>query len=98
MAILKQANFSGTNGSHYTMRLDYSLKQNQTANTSEIIYSLYFITDRYGSGYGTPIKGYINGAEVGSCSSIGTNSTILIGTKKENVTIQSHANFRKQTE
>ena len=86
MAILKQANFSGTNGSHYTMRLDYSLKQNQTANTSEITYSLYFITDRYGSGYGTPIKGYINGAEVGSCSSIGTNSTILIGTKKENVT------------
>lgn len=86
MAILKQANFSGTNGSHYTMRLDYSLKQNQTANTSEIIYSLYFITDRYGSGYGTPIKGYINGAEVGSCSSISTNSTILIGTKKENVT------------
>ena len=86
MAILKSVNFSGTNGSHYTMRLDYSLKQNQTANTSEITYSLYFITDRYGSGYGTPIKGYINGAEVGSCSSIGTNSTILIGTKKENVT------------
>jgi hypothetical protein len=86
MAILKTANFSGSNGSHFSIRLDYSLEQNQIANTSKIVYSLYFVTDRYGSGYGSAISGYINGANVGSCTSIGTNSTILIGTKTENVT------------
>ena len=86
MAILKTANFSGSNGSHFSIRLDYSLEQNQIANTSKIVYSLYFVTDRYGSGYGSAISGYINGSNVGSCTSIGTNSTILIGTKTENVT------------
>ena len=86
MAILKTANFSGSNGSHFSIRLDYSLEQNQTTNTSKIVYSLYFVTDRYGSGYGSAVSGYINGAKVGSCTSIGTNSTILIGTKTENVT------------
>ena len=83
MAILKTANFSGSNGSHFSIRLDYSLTQNKTANTSTIKYSLYFITDKYGSGYGSAVTGYINGASVGSCTSIGTNSTILIGTKEE---------------
>lgn len=83
MAILKTANFSGSNGSHFSIRLDYSLTQDKNANTSTITYSLYFITDKYGSGYGSAVTGYINGASVGSCTSIGTSSTILIGTKKE---------------
>lgn len=83
MAILKTANFNGSNGSHFSIRLDYSLTQNQSANKSKIVYSLYFITDRYGSGYGSAVSGYINGAKVGSCTSIGTSSTILIGTKTE---------------
>lgn len=85
MAILKTANFSGSNGSHFSIRLDYSLTQDKTANTSTITYSLYFVTDKYGSGYGSAVTGYINGANVGSCTSIGTSSTILIGTKKETV-------------
>lgn len=85
MATLKTANFSGSNGSHFSIRLDYSLEQDKTANTSEITYSLYFVTDKYGSGYGNAVNGYINGSNVGSCTSIGTNSTILIGTKKETV-------------
>ena len=83
MATLKTANFSGSNGSHFSIRLDYSLTQNQTANTSKIVYSLYFITDKYGSGYGSAVNGYINGVNVGSTTSIGTNSTIKIGTKTE---------------
>ena len=85
MATLKTANFSGSNGSHFSIRLDYSVTQNQTANTSKIKYSLYFITDKYGSGYGSAVSGYINGAVVGSCTSIGTGSTILIGTKEETI-------------
>ena len=83
MATLKTANFNGSNGSHFSIRLDYSLTQNQTANTSKIVYSLYFITDKYGSGYGSAVNGYINGVNVGSTTSIGTNSTIKIGTKTE---------------
>lgn len=83
MATLKTANFSGSNGSHFSIRLDYSLTQNQTANTSKIVYSLYFITDKYGSGYGSAVNGYINGVNVGSTTSIGKNSTIKIGTKTE---------------
>ena len=85
MATLKTANFSGSNGSHFSIRLDYSLEQNQIANTSKIVYSLYFVTDRYGSGYGSAATGYINGVAVGSCTSIGTNSTIKIGTKTETI-------------
>lgn len=90
MAILKTANFSGYNGSHFSIRLDYSLTQNQSANKSKIVYSLYFITDRYGSGYGSAVNGYINGAKVGSCTSIGTSSTILIGTKTEEIEHESN--------
>lgn len=85
MATLKTANFNGSNGSHFSIRLDYSLTQNQTANTSKIVYSLYFITDKYGSGYGSAVNGYINGVNVGSTTSIGTNSTIKIGTKTETI-------------
>lgn len=85
MATLKTANFNGSNGSHFSIRLDYSLTQNQTANTSKIVYSLYFVTDRYGSGYGSAVTGYINGVAVGSCTSIGKNSTIKIGTKTETI-------------
>lgn len=85
MATLKTANFSGSNGSHFSIRLDYSLTQNQTANTSKIVYSLYFITDKYGSGYGSAVSGYINGVNVGSTTSIGKNSTIKIGTKTETI-------------
>ena len=85
MATLKTANFNGSNGSHFSIRLDYSLTQNQSANKSKIVYSLYFITDRYGSGYGSAVNGYINGVNVGSTTSIGTNSTIKIGTKTETI-------------
>ena len=85
MAILKTANFNGYNGSHFSIRLDYSLTQNQSANKSKIVYSLYFITDRYGSGYGSAVNGYINGVNVGSTTSIGKNSTIKIGTKTETI-------------
>ena len=85
MATLKTANFNGSNGSHFSIRLDYSLTQNQTANTSKIVYSLYFITDKYGSGYGSAVNGYINGVNVGSTTSIGKNSTIKIGTKTETI-------------
>ena len=93
MATLKTANFNGSNGSHFSIRLDYSLTQNKTANTSTIEYSLYFITDKYGSGYGSAVTGYINGVAVGSCTSIGTGSTIKIGTKTE--TIEHNSNGTK---
>ena len=85
MATLKTANFNGYNGSHFSIRLDYSLTQDKTANTSKIVYSLYFITDKYGSGYGSAVNGYINGSKVGSCTSINKSSTILIGTKEETI-------------
>lgn len=90
MATLKTTNFNGSNGSHFSIRLDYSLTQNQSANKSKIVYSLYFITDKYGSGYGSAATGYINGVAVGSCTSIGTNSTILIGTKTEEIEHESN--------
>lgn len=84
--ILKEANFNGTNGSHFKIRLSYDLSQSQANNTSTIKYYLYMISMDGYSGSGSTCKGYINGSQVGTFTSIGVNTTKQIGTKSTTVT------------
>ena len=84
--ILKEANFKGKNGSHFKIRLSYDLSQSQANNTSTIKYYLYMISMDGYSGSGATAKGYINGEQVGTFTSIGVNTTKQIGTKSTTVT------------
>lgn len=84
--ILKEANFNGRNGSHFKIRLSYDLSQNQANNTSTIKYYLYMISMDGYSGSGATARGYINGGQVGTFTSIGVNATKQIGTKSITVT------------
>lgn len=83
---LKEANFSGTGGSHFKIRLSYDLTQSMANNTSTIKYYLYVISMDGYSGSGATATGYINGASVGTFTSIGVNVTKQIGTKSVTVT------------
>lgn len=83
---LKEANFSGTGGSHFKIRLSYDLSQSMANNTSTIKYYLYVISMDGYSGSGATATGYINGASVGTFTSIGVNQTKQIGTKSVTVT------------
>ena len=84
--ILKEAKFNGKNGSHFKIRLSYDLSQSQANNTSTIKYYLYMISMDGYSGSGATAKGYINGEQVGTFTSIGVNTTKQIGTKSITVT------------
>lgn len=83
---LKEANFSGSSGSHFKIRLSYDLTQSMANNTSTIKYYLYVISMDGYSGSGATAKGYINGSQVGAFTSIGVNQTKQIGTKSVTVT------------
>lgn len=83
---LKEANFNGTGGSHFKIRLSYDLTQSMANNTSTIKYYLYVISMDGYSGSGATATGYINGASVGTFTSIGVNQTKQIGTKSVTVT------------
>ena len=84
--ILKEAKFNGANGSHFKIRLSYDLSQSQANNTSTIKYYLYMISMDGYSGSGATARGYINGGQVGTFTSIGVNATKQIGTKSITVT------------
>ena len=84
--ILKEAKFNGANGSHFKIRLSYDLSQSQANNTSTIKYYLYMISMDGYSGSGATARGYINGGQVGTFTSIGVNTTKQIGTKSTTVT------------
>lgn len=84
MAILKESNFSGSNGKYFKIRLDYSYSQDIGTNATTLIKSLYFISTG-GAGSGAPISGYIDGEYVGSVGSISKNQTILVGTKTDTI-------------
>lgn len=83
---LKESKFGGSNGSHFKIRLSYDLSQSQANNTSTIKYYLYMISMDGYSGSGATAKGYINGSQVGTFTSIGVNTTKEIGTKTVTVT------------
>ena len=91
--ILKEANFNGTNGSHFKIRLSYDLSQSQANNTSTIKYYLYMISMDGYSGSGATSRGYINGEQVGTFTSIGKNTTKQIGTKS--ITVKHENNGKK---
>lgn len=77
--LLSTAGFSGTNGSHFELRLEYDISQNAAENYTDITYYLKMKSKDGYSGSGSTCYGYVNGVSVGSFSSIGVNSTITIG-------------------
>lgn len=79
---LKSANFSGYNGSHFYIALYYDLlEQSVTNNTSKVRFYLYVGSSDGYSGSGATSNGYINGAWVGSFTSIGRNTSFQVGYK-----------------
>lgn len=90
MAInLKSANFTGTNGTHFYINLQYDLTQSLSDNSSTIKYYLYVGSSDGYSGSGGTCRGNINNSEVGTFNSIGVNANFLVGTKTEKVTHNS---------
>lgn len=78
--LLSTAGFSGVNGTHFELRLEYDVSQSQSGNYSDITYYLKMRSKDGYSGSGTAHnKGSINGVEVGEFTSIGVNTTIDIG-------------------
>lgn len=79
--LLSTAYFGGLDGSHFELRLEYDVSQNQSENYSDITYYLKMRSKDNYSAAGTSSNGYINGVLVGSFSSISANTTIDIGQK-----------------
>lgn len=84
---LNRANFSGSNGPHFYIELQYDLlSQNTAENYSIVRYYLYLgSTDGYHGSGTTTVNCYINGNLVGTTNSIETNSRTLIGTRDETI-------------
>ena len=79
---LNIANFSGYNGSHFYIVLNYDIiSQSEETNQTVVRYNLYAgSTDGY-SAYGSNANGYIGDTWVGSLSSIGVNSYNYVGSR-----------------
>lgn len=92
---LKDATFSGSNGSHFKLRLEYEYTQSQADNKTTITYYNYFQSkDGWsGSGSADSITGYINGSKVGTTNSIGVNATKLLGSKVVEITHNADGTF-----
>lgn len=84
---LNRTNFSGSNGSHFYIELQYDLlNQDKANNHSTVRYYLYLgSTDGYSGSGTTSVDCYINGGLVGSTKNIGVNSRVLIGTRDETI-------------
>ena len=99
MAILKEANFSGSAGSHFKLRLEYSYSQNTSTNKTTITETLKMLSqDGYSaSGTTNSITGYIGGTSssdiVGRASGIGVNSTITLGSRTYTITHNADGTF-----
>ena len=95
MALLNESTFSGSNGSHFKLRLEYSYEQNTNLNQTTITYTLKFVSQDGWSGSGTAnsITGYINSAKVGTTDSIGVNATKTLGTKQVTITHNNDGTF-----
>ena len=95
MATLKEANFNGTNGSHFKLRLDYTYTQYKANNKTVIRLSNYFVSmDGYsGSVASNSVTGYINSTKVGTTDSIGRNTSKLLGYKDVEVTHNADGTF-----
>lgn len=95
MATLKEANFNGTNGSHFKLRLDYTYAQDQANNQTRItLWNNFVSMDGYsGSGSANSVTGYVNGTKVGTTDSIGRNTSKLLGYKDIYITHNADGTF-----
>lgn len=83
---LKEANFNGKNGTHFKESLYYDISQDIANNTSTITYYGYVGSIDGYSGSGSTATVYINGASVGTFSSLSSYSSgTLRGTKTETI-------------
>lgn len=81
---LGESYFDGKNGSHFKQSLYYDISQDIASNTSTITYYGYVGSIDGYSGSGSTSRVYINGAEVGSFTSLSSYSSgTLRGTKTE---------------
>lgn len=92
--LLKDSYFGGTNDKHFKLVLEYDKIMNKEKNNHTVTYYLYFQSlDGYsGSGTTNSVKGYINNIHVGSVSSIGENTKLLLGTKTETISHDENLN------
>ena len=89
--LLKSANFSGKGGTHFELRLTYTLGDYAPAtNTRTITKFLYFVSKDGYSGYGDSFTGYIDDVVVGSGNSIGKNQELLVGEKTDTIEYESN--------
>lgn len=100
---LKESTFSGSGGSHFKARLEYSYTQDQVNNKTTITYILKMVSQDgwSGSGAANSITGYIGGTsssdKVGNASKIGVNSTITIGSRSYTITHNADGTFPSQS-
>lgn len=100
---LKESTFSGSGGSHFKARLEYSYTQDKVNNKTTITYILKMVSQDGWSGGGAAnsVTGYIGGTsssdKVGNASSIGTNSTITIGSRSYTITHNADGTFPSQS-
>ena len=101
--LLKESTFSGSGGSHFKARLEYSYTQDQVNNKTTITYILKMVSQDgwSGSGAANSITGYIGGTsssdKVGNASKIGVNSTITIGSRSYTITHNADGTFPSQS-
>lgn len=95
MATLKEANFNGTNGNHFKLKLDMTYSQDSSTNKTTIrLWNNFVSMDGYsGSGATNSVTGYINSIIVGRTNSIGVNQTKLLGYKDIEVTHNADGTF-----
>lgn len=95
MALLNSSYFDGRYGTRFQLQLHYEYSQNIDENYTNVVYSLYFVSLGY-SGSGAATRGYINGVEVGSTTSLGVNETKLLGSQTITVWHNADGTFPNQ--
>ena len=95
MATLKESTFSGSNGSHFKLRLDMTYTQDTNANSTTIrLWNNFVSQDGWsGSGSANSVTGYINNAKVGTTDSIGVNTSKLLGYQDVTITHNPDGTF-----
>lgn len=79
--LLKESYFP--NSSNFKLVLEYEKTMNPLENYHDVTFYLYFQSINGYSGSGSSSVGSINGVQVGTTTSLGVNTKLLLGTKNE---------------
>lgn len=87
MELIATSGFNGKNGTKFDLNLYYDvISQDIANNNSTIRYYLYFTSNSGYSGSGATVTGKINGATVGTATSISARENKLMGTLDQTIT------------